>query len=812
MSAKPHLLIAHYSLLVFLCLFAVYMIGYSGVLRSGDAESMLAVTESLVKRGAVDTPQMWWSIPVGTGRLGPDGRFYSKYGLGLSLLAAPLYWLALVVPRLGLVQTVLLLNPLLTALTAAVVCLYVSELGYRPAVAVTVALAFGLGTAAFVYAKYLFSEPLSALALLAGVWWLLRYRREGRVAWAVGAGLALGLALATRLGNAPAVAVLAVYGFASVPGSGGKVRSGPRSGSGVAPDGTPLCCVPCYERPPAPARWRRRWRGLLAFGTALGAWLALVGLYNFVRFGNPWQAGYPAGESFSTPLAVGLWGLLFSPERGLFLYTPLAVVSVLAWPAFFRRHRAEALAGGAVAGALLLTYAAWWNWAGGMGYGPRFLVPALPFLAVMLAPAVEWAGKRPPAAVGLGLVALLSLAVQVVGVGVNFRLYDARLVHPAAPTTAPAVLRRWPILGHLSLFQPENLDVAWVRATGSGVAVDPWPPLLAAGLAVLAGAGLVYLGRCSRPVRSRRPDRSVGRRTFVALLAAGLVSVAGLSGVSLARYYDDPRFGAGDAYTVAMGADYHALLAHLREAARPDDVVLLANRSQARFFQNYNKARPAWYALARPLNGELTAGTLALLDELGRRPGRVWLVEDSQPAAGRPRPVERWLAEHAYHVADATFSDTARLCLFATGAPGGAQPGHPLALGLGPDVALRGFDLGGGPFRTDDVLLLSLVWQATASPAEDYTVFVQVLDEGGQLRAQVDRYPVGGFRPTSSWAAGETVRDNYGLRLDVPPGRYRLIAGMYRLATMERLPVLSQGVAVGDHVLLDEIDVVDGNG
>ena len=70
-----------------------------------------------------------------------------------------------------------------------------------------------------------------------------------------------------------------------------------------------------------------------------------------------------------------------------------------------------------------------------------------------------------------------------------------------------------------------------------------------------------------------------------------------------------------------------------------------------------------------------------------------------------------------------------------------------------------------------------------------------------------------GFRPSRSWSPGEPIRDNRVLRLppDLPPGRYWLIAGMYRLETMERLPIISQGVAVGDYVLLGEISVVDGD-
>ena len=87
-------------------------------------------------------------------------------------------------------------------------------------------------------------------------------------------------------------------------------------------------------------------------------------------------------------------------------------------------------------------------------------------------------------------------------------------------------------------------------------------------------------------------------------------------------------------------------------------------------------------------------------------------------------------------------------------------------------------------------------------------MFVQLLSQGGELQAQVDRAPVGGFRPTSSWQPGEVIRDNYGLALppDLPLGRYQLIVGLYSPDSLQRLAVsTSEGVAMGDHVPLAEV-------
>jgi hypothetical protein len=52
-----------------------------------------------------------------------------------------------------------------------------------------------------------------------------------------------------------------------------------------------------------------------------------------------------------------------------------------------------------------------------------------------------------------------------------------------------------------------------------------------------------------------------------------------------------------------------------------------------------------------------------------------------------------------------------------------------------------------------------LDWGVTATMREDYTVFVQVLDSEGAILAQADRQPQQGSAPTSTWRAGDAIRD-----------------------------------------------------
>jgi hypothetical protein len=88
-------------------------------------------------------------------------------------------------------------------------------------------------------------------------------------------------------------------------------------------------------------------------------------------------------------------------------------------------------------------------------------------------------------------------------------------------------------------------------------------------------------------------------------------------------------------------------------------------------------------------------------------------------------------------------------------------------------------------------ITLTLYWQAARVPDKDYTVFVHVLDAQGKQVAQADGMPQDQRYPTSFWDVQEIVRDAHRIDLpsDLPPGKYRIVIGLYDLQSGERLPV-----------------------
>ena len=125
-------------------------------------------------------------------------------------------------------------------------------------------------------------------------------------------------------------------------------------------------------------------------------------------------------------------------------------------------------------------------------------------------------------------------------------------------------------------------------------------------------------------------------------------------------------------------------------------------------------------------------------------------------------------------------------------------------------IALLSIDVEETILQPGGLLSVTLEWQLLAPLTENYTVFVQVLNEQGQIVGQVDSWPVQGTFPTSQWSSGEKVRDPYQVRLnsELPPGDYRLSVGWYLLATLQRLPVLDgDGQPINDQVTVPGLRV-----
>jgi hypothetical protein len=447
---------------------AVLLLFQQGQITVSDGATMYQATKSIT-HGTLSIPADDRNGVVG---LGDD--HYSKYGIGLSLLAVPPYLLAKAVG--GVVghadraeqAAVASLMPLIAALLAVAIFLLAKRLGASNRSSVLIGAGAVLGTYALPYGKDFFAEPLTALFVTLAFERAIARRP-------VAAGAFLGAAGLTRPQSFILVFVL----------------------------------VPVVA-------WKQGRRAALRSLQPVLAAGVIQALVNVGRFGSPLDFGY-GGETFDNNLFSGLTNLLLEPSKSVVLFAPLVVLLPPALVLLWRRQRdACVLLTGNLLIVTLMT-ATWSSWQGGWSWGPRLLLPGL--LPALAAVAV-WIESRG----GNALVAVAALAL-------GFAVSASTLV---VPTQAQQLDKPPPAIGPDALRQVELIEPTASYTRSHALTAGPWASLAGehrrfintwqvgvarelgrAGLAAALVLSLVLLGvlvvAISRLLRACRPIRPPSR-------------------------------------------------------------------------------------------------------------------------------------------------------------------------------------------------------------------------------------------------------------------------------------------------------------
>jgi len=374
------------SLLIGLCCLLVYNANRRAI-SAGDAyparylpfaiwryhSVLLDPVAKLTAQGRGDTA--FWMVPA------PGGHTISLYPVVLPVLIAPLYLPAVGTlhlrgwtdGRLDHMARVMekLSASLVAALSASFLYLLLRRRAAAP-IALLLTLAYAFGTTTWVISSQALWQHGMAELLVIGA--LLLFTGPCTAPRALAAGLLCGLIAGNRPPDVILAAALGAYGLF----------------------------------------WAGRRAALLAAAAALP--VALVLLYN-LGVADRLAGGYGrSGDAsfFQHGLLSGLGGLLFSPTRGLFVFSPFLLFLVLAWRHLpgDRGERGLSLAMSAGVVLQVLLYAMT-DWRAGISWGPRFLTDLLPLLLWLLVPVV--AALR-----GLGRVCFLlavgaAVAIEAIG-------------------------------------------------------------------------------------------------------------------------------------------------------------------------------------------------------------------------------------------------------------------------------------------------------------------------------------------------------------------------------------------------------------
>lgn len=760
-----------------LFLFSIYLLTLSGKLHVMDELAVFTAGNSLVQHGRADINPLIWTnhwTPHPPGIWGDDNNLYTKKAPGISVIASPLIWLGHALPTLNVIHVTLLTNSLLTALTAALLFIWLTDVGFTRQTALLTGLGYGLCTIAWVYARMLWGLSVLGLCFLVAVWSVQKAtarpnaRLSQKGGWLFLSGLALAIGLTLRFEASVAVLLIGIYLLMQTKPPTinilTRLRTLRKSG---------LTNLPAYAVLLSPML------------------LTVIGLayFNLQRYGSLTETGYTQEILFLPPW-VGGFGLLFSPGNGLFFFSPFMLLLFLGLhPAWRRLPRPDFVL---ISGLCLFYwgfYGSWFAWGGTWGWGPRFMLPILPLMMIFVACALDRAIQDSPnqpqfvrqltRALACSL-AFLSLIINFLGVAVDFNEHFLRLGRN------DNFVYNWaafPPLGHWQILQEGLTDLLWLPPSAAGLTVQ-WPMLGAGGLTIfMAASGLM--------LAVRRPQS--GLQQTVSIMLSLILTL--MLTYTLLHHANELRLSHPQTQLDKP------LLDTLNQAAQPHDSLLMpmppfadAQEISALLMSDLDRPLPL-YAWIESLPRAITPIEREQVWQAATRSSeRIWLFERWLTQADGLSPTARRLGQEAFLLESNWFEGSGKLSLYALN-PNPPVVSQPMAQTFQGGLTLESFALMEQTVSSGQVVQLRLTWHAPPTVEGMGNVrliaFVHLVDPiSGQNLAQQDRLLLdlqvieqAPLRP------GQTVKQGYGLSLptEVPPGRYPLIIGLYQADSGQRL-------------------------
>ena len=696
------------AVLILTALLSIYLLTFSGQLSTIDELALYAMTESLAQHGTLATPQILFAAyhnPVG--ELEP----------GQAVAALPLYRLLHPIAGVNNLQAVLLLNPIVTALTAAILFLIGRELGYSARRSTALALVYGLASLAWPYSRTFLREPLTGCLLTLALLGYFKWRHTRAPRWLTIMLMALAATLPVK------------YVSAAV---------------------APFCLLPVI------VDWRRdhpQIGQVLLGGLGLALIIGAGTLIAQARYGaaySPWA--YVSGFTLSG-LATTIYGMLFSPGKGLIFYTPAVIA---AWWGLARWPQSRRLMLWLCGGVPLIMIAAYSNnpmWYGGQIWGPRFLVPVLP---LMLLPLIEVLKRR-----AVWSLIALSFVAQLGPVTADWAVGHRPLNQRQRPweTTIGLEPNYWTLSPPISQFRFWTLDRAdllWAHPRAESAFV--FDPALLFGLAgSAAGAGWLLV----RALRRRATRAELGLALGLVCVATTLLlgrgggDAADASGLSIdeARALAQPvapsTDGAAHTYVTVSNAFHNAVLLGFMKGD----------------FQHY------WYSPLEQVDFAAIAGGADRANRLTLTIDRVHLPPD-QPATA----LRDWLNQRAYQFDGGYVGGYERMAYVWGPAP---ETLRPIGRALANRVEVVSGGLGADHFAPGDVIPIHLELRKIGPLPEVVVVKTQLSGQAGIVEGHASGVQSGAIDPVA-WPMGATVIDRRGVLIpaNLSSGNYTVDIGL----------------------------------
>jgi len=307
----------------------------------------------------------------------PIEPVFTSRALLLPAISVPFYFLSTILSVNPVSLIAFSVNSIIIALTGLVIFCFALDLYDSRRIAFILGLIFTGCTFILPYNTSLFPQPLQALCIVSGVFFLYK-ARHNRPSF---------ICLFTRGVNSAHAQT--AYFYCGVAGLffGLSIFASPTSGLYLP--GFVICSF---------IYLRHNKKLILCFLLILGALLILAGILNYLRYGSFTEFGYGSqyGNLSLNTGWIGLPGLLLSPGKGLLFYFPPIILLPLAIIFSYRQNKGLSFITIYVLGVAWLYFGTIdingmsRFWSGAIAWGPRYLIPTLPLVVIMLGGLIKY--------------------------------------------------------------------------------------------------------------------------------------------------------------------------------------------------------------------------------------------------------------------------------------------------------------------------------------------------------------------------------------------------------------------------------------
>jgi hypothetical protein len=360
----------HLGILIVLSTLTTYLVTLNEVWATDHSTAIVEFQYSLWTNHSLFLGKVGSFIPNSVDVFQFGSRYFMANAPGVAFFTLPGAVLAFLLKGgpLDVYGNTLLFTEIPIAITNSLAAYFVFKIGnyyFRKEVSSFLAFCYAFSTISWPFATFLFQSDVSAMFDLIAVFLVIKIDRsnslddkENGFLLPLIAGLAVACGVVTDYVNGVLIPVFGIYLFFALRGMGRKAIAKNLSG--------------------------------FFSGSVLVSSL-LLGLYNYLGFGRVFVSSEQLFlhspsilGNFTFPVDLGMLLNLLTPMRGLLFFSPVLVLGVWGFWKMLRDSTTdrEGLLFLAVFLGILGLYSAWYDPTGGLSFGPRLVISAIPFLLI----------------------------------------------------------------------------------------------------------------------------------------------------------------------------------------------------------------------------------------------------------------------------------------------------------------------------------------------------------------------------------------------------------------------------------------------